>query len=407
MGMVTGAAVALVLLAIVGAVVVDRRRLQREVAAAVKQSDEDAQRFRSAFDDAPIGVALIGPDHRILAVNRALRGMLGINVGDPLEVAILPEDTAASSALMSRLLSGAADRVEIDTRLARHDGTILHARITAAGVADTSGDVVSVITHVVDRTERHAALLHLREAEARFRNAFAHASTGMAIVAPDGQYLQVNPSLCRILGRREEELLGLRFIDIRHPDDRLASDGVRQRLLRGDHDAELVELRIVRPDGDIVWGRTSVTVVRDAAGEALYFVSLTEDITAERTAEEALRRRQRRFEALVEHSSDIIGMFDANAQAVWTSPSATRVLGFPHDYPIASRMGELVHPEDRSRVREVFFAVVQDPGGTSSQPFELRMQTVDGSYRHFETIATNLLHDPDVEAVVTNSRDIT
>jgi diguanylate cyclase (GGDEF)-like protein/PAS domain S-box-containing protein len=251
----------------------------------------------------------------------------------------------------------------------------------------------------VKRAEAEARMAH-----ERFRNAFTHATTGMAVLNPEGRYLEVNEALCRILGRTEEELLELRFIDVRHPDDRDESAAVRERLLHGDGDAEFIEKRFVRADGLIVWGRTSVSAIRKRDGSVAYFISLTEDITAAREAEEALQRRQRWFEALVENATDVVCLLDADGRITWVSPSSTRVLGYQDVDAIGLAFVDLVHPGDRERVQRAFDHTVGHPG--PAEAIEFRIRHEDGSWRHFETLATNLLDDPDVRAVVTNSRDV-
>ena len=70
----------------------------------------------------------------------------------------------------------------------------------------------------LDITDRKRAEEALRESQERFRSAFGSAAIGMALVAPDGRWFQVNRSLCEIVGYSEQELLGANFQAITHPD---------------------------------------------------------------------------------------------------------------------------------------------------------------------------------------------
>src|SRR5438874_2409687 len=93
----------------------------------------------------------------------------------------------------------------------------------------------------------------LREAEQRFRLAFDNAPIGMALVAPDGQFLQVNASLCEIVGYPADALLAKTFQDITHPDDVLADLEQVRQMLAGVVRTYSKEKRYIHADGHEVW----------------------------------------------------------------------------------------------------------------------------------------------------------
>jgi PAS domain S-box-containing protein len=136
----------------------------------------------------------------------------------------------------------------------------------------------------------------LRESEVRFRATFDQAAVGMAQVAPDGHWLHVNQRLCDIVGYTRDELLELTFRDITHPDDLDASlDHVRQ-VLAGEIDTYSMEKRYIRKNRSIVWINLTVGLVRAPSGTPAYFVSIMEDITERRQAEEAIRKLNEELE---------------------------------------------------------------------------------------------------------------
>lgn len=157
-----------------------------------------------------------------------------------------------------------------------------------------------VVAFALERRRRFqlAAQRLLQESEERFQSAFEYASIGMALVAPDGRWLRVNRALCAIVGYSESELLAGSFQEITHPDD-LASDldNVRQ-LLAGEIQTFQTEKRYIHKEGRVVWVLLSVSLVRDGAGEPLYFVSQVQDISAMRQAREAQARRVTELSAL-------------------------------------------------------------------------------------------------------------
>jgi diguanylate cyclase (GGDEF)-like protein/PAS domain S-box-containing protein len=407
--LIGGIATTLMLAALVFVLASQRRRLVKEVDAAVRDSEQLRLRFQSIFDHGPLGVIMTAPDGTILASNPQMDAMLG-NPDPPYRTVfdgVIPEAVEQAKRWLHQLISGELEQLAGEGQMRRADGSRLWVRLSFRVARDADGNAVAVVGHVADITREREERERLRLAEERFRNAFAHATTAMAVLATDGRYLQVNDALCAIAGRSAEELQGMQSLDIRHPDDRALALTLRRPFLEGHSDVERIEGRFLRPDGSVVWGRTSVSPVRNADGSIAYFVSLTEDVTAQRDAEAALQARQRWFEALVEHATDVVCLLDRDGYITWTSPSASRVLGYP-DTDESEVEPEpfftLVHPDDRERVKERFEEAVRQPGIAS--PVEFRIQHADGTWRHFETLATNMLDDPAVRAVVTNSRDV-
>ena len=100
---------------------------------------------------------------------------------------------------------------------------------------------------------RRRAEASLRQTEDRFRNAFDNAPIGMALVSPEGHWLQVNHALCEITGYSERELLEITFQDITHPDDLDADLDYVRLMLAGDLATYCMEKRYLRKDGQVVW----------------------------------------------------------------------------------------------------------------------------------------------------------
>jgi two-component system sensor histidine kinase UhpB len=118
----------------------------------------------------------------------------------------------------------------------------------------------------------------------------------------DGQWLRVNQKLCDIVGYPREELLSLRFQDITYPEDLEMDLSYLRRLLTGEIGTYSTEKRYFRKDGSIVWINLTVSSVRKVSGEPAYFISVIEDISQRKQAEEALRMSERRFRTVIEQS---------------------------------------------------------------------------------------------------------
>jgi diguanylate cyclase (GGDEF)-like protein/PAS domain S-box-containing protein len=128
----------------------------------------------------------------------------------------------------------------------------------------------------------------LREAEERFRLAFEHAPIGISLVAPDGRFMRVNRALCELTGYAQDELVGKTFQEITHPEDLDLDLQLVAQVLAGERRTFEMVKRYFHADGHIVWVQLNVSLVRDSAGEPLYFISQIQDISERRQLEEQL-----------------------------------------------------------------------------------------------------------------------
>jgi len=186
----------------------------------------------------------------------------------------------------------------------------LDSRPRALGPEDlqTLQDLADIVTKEVQYRERlevaherlHASGAAIHDSESRFRSIYELASIGIALVAPNGGWLSVNAALCRIVGYTEQELLGLTFQDITHPDDVDADVHLLQRLQHGEIAQYQLEKRYVRKDGGVVWINLNVSCKRTAQGEPEYLVSVVKDIQAQKTAESAIREMNANLEQRVQ-----------------------------------------------------------------------------------------------------------
>jgi PAS domain S-box-containing protein len=149
---------------------------------------------------------------------------------------------------------------------------------------------------LLDNMERRLSEERLRQSEERFRGAFETAAHGMALVSTEGRWLKVNKALCGIIGYSEQELLVTDFQTITHPDDLDADLGHVQQLLAGEIETYQMEKRYFHKRGHIIWVLLSVSLVRDARGRPVHFVSQILDITAARRAEGELRQAKEEAE---------------------------------------------------------------------------------------------------------------
>ena len=159
-------------------------------------------------------------------------------------------------------------------------------------------------------------------------------------------------------------------------------------------------------DGTMIWIEGKTTIVRDTRGTAIGLIGIFKDITASKEAEERLRQSEQHFRTLVENMDGGIMLTDARGIITYVSPSTTRMVGFLPEEFIGHRAFErMVYPADQEAAERLWVSVIEEPG--KSHTLEYRTRRKDGSFLWIELVGLNLLHEPGIEAIVWNYRDIT
>jgi PAS domain S-box-containing protein len=170
----------------------------------------------------------------------------------------------------------------------RQDGRPVWVRWSMKPWRDAHGRIGGALLFSALITEQVEIKHALAESEALFRATFENAAVGISHVTPDGKFLRFNKALSRILGWPAEELIAKSFQDITHPDDLAIELDQSEQLREGRIDSYSVDKRDLRKDGTVVWIRRTVSCVRRSDGSIDYFVSVVQDISGRKRAEEQL-----------------------------------------------------------------------------------------------------------------------
>ena len=243
----------------------------------------------------------------------------------------------------------------------------------------------------------------LQESARQLNSIFDHSPVGIALVAPDNRFLEVNAALCRFLGYAEEELRGLSFVAFTHPDDRERDAEQVRRLGLGDIDHYETDKRYVKKDGSVVWGHVAVALVRDANGRPEYFLPTVQDITQRKQAEESLRESEERYRTAFLTSPDSVNVNRIeDGLYVDVNEGFVVLTGWTRDEALGKTSADLgiwVDPADRERL-----VAALDRDGRC-QNLEATFRNKDGTTRK-GLMSARVIMSGGVPCVLSVTRDI-
>ena len=259
---------------------------------AQSQLRESEARYRRTFELAGSGIAHIGMDRRFIRVNQRVCEIFGYSEEEMLRLTgrqiSHPDDLDIINEQRPALHSGAIDVVRLEKRYVRKDGAVVWVKFSMTVERGPDGKPLYEIAVYDDVTAQREAEMRMKESEARFRQTFELAASGICHVV-EGRFVRVNRSLCEILGYAERELLGRTVKELSHPDDRDVTDPERARIRAGEIDSARFEKRYLRKDGAVIWCEIAIALVRDVFGMPLYEVAIFDDITERKNADAALK----------------------------------------------------------------------------------------------------------------------
>ncbi len=196
----------------------------------------------------------------------------------------------------------------------RKDGSTFPVLLSVTALRDTNGKITGFLGIGSDLTERKQAQEALVISEERFKSAFDYAAIGMALVGIDGSWLKVNRALCEIVGYSEQELLGMKFQQISHPEDLEADLNYIEQLIRGEIRSYEMEKRYIHKRGHLVWVLLSVSMCVSTEGKPLYLISQIQNISMRKQAQEALQESEGRLQAILDNATAVISLKDTEGR---------------------------------------------------------------------------------------------
>jgi len=378
----------------------DLRQIERQAQALA----ESQARFRSAFDSAAIGIALVGPDGRWLQVNWALCELVGYSESELLATTFQaithPDDLEADLNQVRRLLAGEIRSYHMEKRYFHKQGHLVWILLSVSLVRDAQGKPLYFISQIQDTTARKQAAEALREAEARYRSLFEGVPVGLYRTTPAGQILDANAALILMLGY--PDLATYRNVSAVNLYVNPAVRREWQSLLDRQEVVRDFEVQVRRSDGTVIWARDNARAVRDPSGQVLYYDGIFEDITGRKQAEGALRESELRFRNLFEHSPDAIFVEDFEGNVLDANAAACHLNGMAYADLVGTNVLELIPADKREGAARDFSKMVKG----ELEYVEGFSQTKEGRVVPVEIRVSRITYS-DKPALLLQVRDIT
>ncbi|MBD1864409.1 MULTISPECIES: PAS domain S-box protein [Trichocoleus] len=376
-------------------------RRQAEIALQMSEA-----RYRAVVEQAAEGIFLVDVEtKRLLETNAACQSLLGYSA-EELSTLTLYDVVAHDRADIERNIQHilAQKRYFIGERqYRRKDGSLIEVEVSAHVVSNHYWSFLCVVVHDVTAYKQAGAALE--QSLALLRATLESTADGIMAIGADCQVLCANRKLVEMWGISDELMAAsrgeerLQFLAAQMKDPNVFLKKIQ--ALQTQPEAEVNDL-IEFQDGRVV---ERYSKPQRLGNQIVGRVWSFRDITQRQQAEAALAQSEAKWRSLIQNSSDIIAILEADGTVRYQSPAVERIMGHSPQELVGRNALELIHPEDVEHVAQAFQDLVA--GILPSLSIEFRFQHKDETWRFIQSTGTNLLADPSVLGIVTNSRDIT
>ncbi|MHB8842897.1 MAG: sensor domain-containing diguanylate cyclase [Candidatus Aquicultor sp.] len=346
---------------------------------AEKQLKESNERFIALFDRLYDAVYIVDFEGKFIEANQVALNMLGYEKADIRTLSITSllceEDLSKGLEDFNEMVKIGIQKEVSEYKLKRKDGTYVAVE-TKASVIYRDGKPNSVLGIARDITERKKAEEKLRESEERYRVIFEGSTQGiLATDTETGRFLYVNPSISRMLGYSDEELLQLSIGDI-HPKetlDQVISDIGSQ--IQGNTPVSST-VPCLRKDGTVFYADISGASTEIKGRKCI--VGFFLDITDRKRVEESLQESEESYRNLFKNANEAI-FVGLDSKIVFHNTKTAMILGYSGEELVSRPLNEFVYPEDRNMVIDSF--VRQIKGENNPPIYDFRIIRKDGNIR--------------------------
>ncbi|MHA2335270.1 MAG: PAS domain S-box protein [Candidatus Hodarchaeales archaeon] len=344
---------------------------------------ESEERYRSLFENMPIGLYRSTPEGKTLAANPTMIKMVNYSSIEEI-VALNLENKDQYPPMYPREefkeLMGKEGSVEgLESNWRTKDGSIITVRESAIAIRDESGKILYYEGSVEDITEQKIVKKELRESEEKYRKLIDLSPEAITLTDRDYVFIAVNQHAAKLHGfANPKEMIGKSAFELIHQEDhQKALDNARMSL--EEESIKIIELNLIKKDGRVFQAELSVSVIVDEQSNPKYFIGITRDITERKNAEKALKESEERYRELFHNATDGIFLFKLNEERmidafIEVNETACQLWGYNREEWLTMSPLDILTQHSKNKIPEM----AQQYQKTGKLIFEIEFLTKEG-----------------------------
>lgn len=360
---------------------------------------QSENKYRSIIENSVNAVFLTQPDGRILEANQAAETMFGYTVEEFRKIgrfAIVDHEDPRLVAMIEKRSETGKARGELTG--IRKNGERFPCEVSSVVFSDIKGELKTSTT-ITDISERKTAEREIALLMHNTEENFVLLDKELRIVTFNDQFKK---NYKTYLGAEVKK--GDSILDYAQAERRKAAAEIYKKVLRGS--VEESEIHVPGQKGAGKDFHLLYKPAHDEQGEIIGAFVTISDITGRKMAEQQLKASEKRYRALVENGGDAVVVLTEEGKPTYVSSSIRRVLGYTEEEALQIDFFSIIDPADADAAHEVFRKAISNPG-VPLEGHTSRMRRKDGSWRYIAATITNMLHDPVVNGIIDNFRDVT
>ena len=342
---------------------------------------ESERLLLQAFDYAPIGMAVVSLEGKVLKMNNAGLTFFGYTEeevnGIHFSEITHQGDLALNLKYKKELVAGERDSYQMTKRFLHKNGRYVWGYLSVSLAKDVNGEPSYIISQFIDLVGQKKTEQELRESQIDYQLITDNSLDMIMKVTPDGKYYFVSPACYELLGYTPEEMLGCSSFSFYHPDDRKFVRDYYHDILKVKGKGTFTH-RFKCKNGEYLWFETSLIHIPAEDGHSVGILMLSSDVTKKKQAENLLKENQQRYKSLVDNHPDMVFSLTLSGKLESINQSYERITGYTREDISAHSFSfhSVIHPDD---VQKVVLHFEKCKAGQVQQ-FESRVKIKSGGY---------------------------